>query len=81
MRAYLLLKVTPQNTMGLMHSLKDNDHIVEASLIHGPYDCLAVIQGKDLDEINQIVLDVRNMPGIAETSTHLIIQSWQRSAG
>lgn len=79
MRAYLLMKVSPPYTMDMMHALRENPHILEASIIHGPYDCLAVVQGKDLEEINQAVWDIRQMEGVMETSTHLIVQFWVRS--
>ena len=79
MRAYVLLKVMPQHMTNLMHDLKDNSHVREASLIHGHYDCLALVQGKDLDEVNDVVLKVRQMTGVTESSTHLIVQFWERT--
>ncbi len=78
MRAYVMLKVSPQNTADLMQALKDEAHVMEANLIHGPYDCVLEIEGKDLDVINETVLRLRAMEGIIATMTCLVIQSWQR---
>jgi len=78
MRAFLLLKVKPQDTMRLMHDLKDNQNVLSASVVHGPYDCVAVVQGHDLDDLNQTVLDIRSHAGITDTMTSLVVQSWER---
>jgi len=79
MRAYVLLKVKPQDTMRLMHDLKDNDNVLGASVIHGPYDCVALVQGLDLDELNKTVLDIRAQVGVIDTMTSLVVQSWERA--
>lgn len=79
MRAYVLIKINPQDTASILRHLKDNERIIEASLIHGPYDCLAVVQTKDLDAVNDTVLAIRAMNGVTDTLTCLIIQSWQRT--
>ena len=79
MRAYLLLKVKPQDTMRLMHDLKENQHVLSATLVHGPYDCVAVIQGHTLDDLNEAVLGIRAHAGIIETMTSLVVQSWERA--
>ncbi len=79
MRAYILLKVSPQETMSLMRNLKEEQGITQASVIHGPYDCLVEVEAKDLDEINQIMMRIRAMAGVIETLTCLVVQSWRRS--
>jgi DNA-binding Lrp family transcriptional regulator len=80
MRAYLFIKVTPQDTMRLMHDLKANEHITEASLIHGPYDCVVIIHALDMEGLNKAVMQIREMKGVLETTTCLIMQSWLKSA-
>ncbi len=80
MRAYLLLKVKPQETMHLMHDLQDEHRILEASVVHGPYDCVMVLQGRALDDLNDAVMAIRKRPCVVETMTSLIVQSWQRKA-
>jgi hypothetical protein len=78
MRAYVVLKVSPQHTAGLMQSLKGDSGITQASLIHGPYDCLLAVDGKDLETINETVLRIREREGVLETMTCLVVQSWER---
>ncbi len=78
MRAFVLLKVSPQETAQLMQDLKQEERIQEANLIHGPYDCVLEVDGKDLEAINGAVMRIRSMPGVTDTLTCLVIQSWQR---
>ena len=78
MRAFIFLRIEPQHTMGVMHDLKGESRIVEANLIHGPYDCLAEVEGETLNDVNQTVLRVREMSGVDDTVTCLVVQSWQR---
>ena len=78
MRAYILLKVAPQNTAALMQELKNNEAVIEANLIHGPYDCLLEIEARDLDHLNEAVMDIRALKGVGDTLTCLVVQSWRR---
>lgn len=78
MRAYVLLKVKPQDTMRLMHDLKNHEKVLAASVVHGPYDCVVVVQGDDLDDLNQAIFDIRTNPDVVDSLTSLIIQSWER---
>ena len=80
MRAYVLLRVQPQETTRLLHDLEQNEHVLEASLIHGLYDCLLIVQAKDFESLNAAVLEIRSMPGVLESVTSLIVHSWQRRA-
>jgi len=79
MRAYILLKAKPQLTRELMHDLQDEAAVIHANLIHGPYDCIIEVRGKDLTEINDVVLNIRALPGVRDTITCTVVQSWMRS--
>ena len=78
MRAFILLKVTPNETTGLMSRLQEHESIQEASLIHGPYDCLVEVEAKGLPEINEAVAGIRSLKGVVDTLTCLVVHSWQR---
>jgi len=78
MRAFIFLRIEPQHTMGVMHDLKGEPRVMEANLIHGPYDCVAEVEGKTLDEVNEAVLHIRELSGVEDTVTCLVVQSWQR---
>jgi DNA-binding Lrp family transcriptional regulator len=61
-----------------MDRLQDQECIQEASLIHGPYDCLVEIQAPSLAEINEAVAEIRMIKGVVDTLTSLVVHSWQR---
>ena len=42
------------------------------------YDCLIEVDGQTLDEVNQTVMRIREMSGVDDTVTCLVVQSWQR---
>ena len=78
MRAYILLKVTPQDTATVMRDLKNDPHITEAAFIHGPHDCIVQVEAKNLEGVNETVMQIRSMQGVLDTMTCLVVQSWQR---
>lgn len=78
MRAYVLLKVKPQDTVALMHDLKDYSDVVGANVIHGPYDCLLEVKSKNLEGINKAIQKIREHGGITDSMTCLVTQSWKR---
>lgn len=77
MRAYILLKVNPNDTTELMRLLRGVSGIQQANLIHGPYDCLLEVHTKSLEGINEVVSTVRALKGVTDTMTCLVVQSWQ----
>nr|MBN1229487.1 Lrp/AsnC ligand binding domain-containing protein [Anaerolineae bacterium] len=79
MRAYILLNIKPQHTAALMKNLKDEESIISAGLVHGPYDGILEVKDKNLEGINKLVLRIRAMKGIVETVTCLVVQSWSHT--
>ena len=78
MRAYIMVKVKPQHTAQLMQDFKSIDDVKEACLIHGVYDCVLTVKGKDISRINDVVAAVRELKGVVDTTTSIIIHSWKR---
>lgn len=81
MRAYILLKAGPLGATRAMEGLRDTPHVIEAAVIHGPYDCLAEIEAPNVSAINDTVFTIRDIPGVADTLTCLVVRSWQRPLG
>lgn len=79
MRAYIVFKVSPQDTTSVMNALKEEPYVTEASVIHGPFDCVAHIQAPSLEDINNVVMRARMWKGVEDTMTCLVVQSWLRS--
>lgn len=79
MRAYILLDVAPQATINVYDFLKADANITQAAVVHGPYDCIALIEHASLDEINGFVLRLREIEGVRDTMTCLVMQSFERT--
>ena len=79
MRAYVILKVKPKDTTKLMRDLKEEKIVAQASLVHGPFDCIAELRAKNLEAINEGILRLRTMQGVQDTMTCMVIQSWHRA--
>ncbi|HOA22471.1 MAG TPA: Lrp/AsnC ligand binding domain-containing protein [Aggregatilineales bacterium] len=79
MRAYILLDVAPQVTVDVYDALKSEPYVTEAAVIHGPYDCIALVEHATLDDINEIVLRLRAIEGVRDTTTCLVMQSFERT--
>ena len=80
MRAYVLLKLEPGSEKDIMRGLQELQPVIEASIIHGPYDCLVELRREDLESINDTVFQIREMEGVADTLTCLVTRSWLRTS-
>lgn len=79
MRAYVLLKAGSRGTTEVMSGLRNKPEVVEAAVIHGPYDCVAHVEGPDVQSITETVFRIREIPGVADSLTCLVVQSWRRT--
>lgn len=80
MRAYVVFRIDPPETVNILNALRDVPEVSEASVIHGPFDCVAHIQAPTLEGINDFVLQARSWNGVEETMTCLVVQSWLRQS-
>jgi DNA-binding Lrp family transcriptional regulator len=78
MRAYILLSLEPGKEREFMRDLEDLQPILEANLIHGPYDCIVELRANHFEGINDIVYRIREMDGVTDTLTCLVTHSWMR---
>ncbi|MFP3951377.1 MAG: Lrp/AsnC ligand binding domain-containing protein [Candidatus Bathyarchaeia archaeon] len=68
-KALLLIKATKPGDIRVYRKLKEHPKIVEANMIYGPYDLYGICEEEGPAGIKQIVLDVRNLPGVVNTTT------------
>lgn len=72
MRAYVLIKADPGKAKIIARKLKQSKKVAESCLVTGPYDCIAVIEGKDVSEIGKIVVsNIQGLSGVRDTITCL----------
>lgn len=73
-KAYILIDATIGKSRDVARALKSVKPVLEAYLITGPYDVIAVVQGKDSEDVSNIVSNqVHRIPGIVRTVTCLAI--------
>ena len=73
-KAYVLIEATIGRSREVARAIRGVKEVTESYIITGPYDIIAIVQGKDADDVNAIVTtQVHKIPGIARTVTCLTI--------
>ncbi|MEW5745482.1 MAG: Lrp/AsnC ligand binding domain-containing protein [Nitrospirota bacterium] len=74
-RVYLLVNVLPGKDVSIRDSLRGIKGVVNADLVTGPYDIIAVLEAPDSSEIfNNIIKKIRRLKGINRTETFVAIE-------
>jgi DNA-binding Lrp family transcriptional regulator len=71
-KAYILIECMVGRTREVVTGLKKVNGIISVDTVTGPYDAIAVIEGKTLSEIGDIVTNI-TAPGIVRTITCLVV--------
>lgn len=72
MKAYVLITVTMGRVKEVVKNLMRSEKVVEANMVFGPYDAVAIVQVESLDELGNLLTNViQPIPGILETLTCL----------
>ncbi|HLV44068.1 MAG TPA: Lrp/AsnC ligand binding domain-containing protein [Aggregatilineales bacterium] len=78
MRAYILVKTDPQYTIEVYDALKKDKYVTEAAVIHGPFDCIGLVERARLADLNSAVMRIREIEGVKDTTTCIVMQSFRR---
>ena len=69
-RAYVLIEMTAGHSRNLVNALQGREGIREVARVTGPYDVIAVMEGRDVDEISNAVTDgIHSQDGVVRTTT------------
>lgn len=75
MTAYLLIEVERGRAESVVKELKKIKQVKIAHAVTGPYDVIAVVEGKDPEELAKAVLsEVHTVPGVARTLTCFAVE-------
>lgn len=75
MKAYILIKVRTGEIPDAVHSMRSKKNILDANMTFGPYDAVATVEAKDLNEMgNVIASSIQCIPGVLETLTCLMVE-------
>jgi DNA-binding Lrp family transcriptional regulator len=74
-RVYLLTNVLPGKDAFIRDALRGIKGVINADVVTGPYDIIAVLEGKDTHEVFENILKrVRKIRGINRTETYVAIE-------
>jgi len=75
MKAYILIEIRTGEMRQVVRQLRRVEGVVEASMIFGPYDAIAVVEAEDIRGIGDIMVsEIQPIPGVLETLTCLTLE-------
>ncbi len=76
MKAYVLIRIRPGELSDVVNQLRKVAGVVEASITFGPFDAVAIVDAKDINQLGRIVSSgIQPIPGINETLTCLATEA------
>ncbi|AWR98798.1 Lrp/AsnC ligand binding domain-containing protein [Metallosphaera hakonensis] len=69
LKAYVLLITSIGKEMDVLNELKKLEGVKDGTAVYGEYDAVIEIEGKDLDDINRTISQIRRNPNIIRTVT------------
>jgi len=74
MKAYVLVNVRTGEIKDVVRQLKKIEQVKEAHMTFGPYDAVAILEARDVNNLGQILATVvQPIPGIEETLTCIAV--------
>ena len=75
MKAYVLISIRTGEVRDVVRQLKKIEQIKEANMTFGPYDAVAIVESKDVNDLGRTLATViQPIPGILETLTCLAVE-------
>jgi DNA-binding Lrp family transcriptional regulator len=75
MKAYVLISIRTGEVREVVRQLKKIEQVKEANMTFGPYDAVAIVESKDVNDLGRTLATViQPIPGILETLTCLAVE-------
>ena len=69
-KAYILIEMSAGHSQKLVEALTRQEEVLDIARVTGPYDVIAVIQNKTIDDITRTVANkIHTLPGVVRTTT------------
>lgn len=76
--AYVLFKVASGTEREVAQKLIEFEEVLQANIVFGEYDVIAMLLTKDLEKLEEFVSDsVRTVPNVLVTSTMIISREYK----
>ena len=74
-KAYVLVEVAVGKTKDVITALRQVDGVMSVEAVTGPYDVIAVVEGKDINSVGDLVTKgVHSIDGVSRTVTCLAMK-------
>ncbi|MBS1233246.1 MAG: putative transcriptional regulator, AsnC family [Nitrospirae bacterium] len=74
-RVYMLANLTAGKEKFVRDTLRGTKGVVEADIITGAYDLIAVLEASDMNDIfSKVLKDIRKIKGLTRTETFVAIE-------
>lgn len=76
MKALVLIKFASLESRDAYHQLCRLKAVTESTQVYGRYDAVLMVQGKNIEEIHDILLsDVQPVPGVTEVLPCIVVEN------
>ena len=69
---YILIRSSTGRENEVIERLSDYKNITEKHIIYGEWDIIARVEFEKLPELNSLVLEIRGISGVSQTSTLVV---------
>jgi len=74
-RVYMLANIMAGKERFVRDTLRGTKGVVNADIITGAYDMIAILEAKDMNDIfNKILKDIRKIKGMTRTETFVAVE-------
>jgi DNA-binding Lrp family transcriptional regulator len=75
MKAYVLINIRTGEVRDVLHHLKKIAAVKEANMTFGPYDAVAIVESKDVNDLGHtLATAIQPIPGVEQTLTCLAVE-------
>lgn len=75
MKAYVLIDIRTGEIQDVIRQMRKIEQVKEVNMTFGPYDAVAIIESKDIDDLGKILAgSIQPIPGIEDTLTCLSVE-------
>jgi DNA-binding Lrp family transcriptional regulator len=75
MKAYILINIRTGEIPDVVRQMKKIEQVVDVNMTFGPYDAVAIVGARDINDLGQILANsIQPIPGVEETLTCLAVE-------
>ena len=75
MKAFVLINIRTGEVVDVIRQLKQISQVKDVNMTFGPYDAVAIVESKDINDLGKILAgEIQPIPGVEETLTCLAVE-------